>query len=111
MVNSVHCSHMHTVDCRPTDHMAIIHYNSQATGKEYIIKTGIGIKIHMTMRSQALTEEETKDMNSQLLQKKNICLVVFKPKEKVRALMSVAMLYGRFGRSLLGLCRLYEELM
>lgn len=61
---------MHTVDCRPTDHMAIIHYNSQATGKEYIIKTGIGIKIHMTMRSQALTEEETKDMNSQLLQKK-----------------------------------------
>ena len=61
------------------------------------------------MRSQALTEEKTKDMNSQLLQK--ICLVVFKLNDKLRALMLVATLQGRFGRSPLGRCRLYEELM
>jgi hypothetical protein len=54
--------------------MAIIYYNSQATGKKYIIKLGTGIQINMTMRTQALTEEKTKDMTSQLLQ--NICLVV-----------------------------------
>jgi hypothetical protein len=89
--------------------MTIIHYNSQATGKEYIIKPGTGIQINMTMRSQALTEKKTKDMNSQLLKK--LCLVAFKMKDKVRTLISVAMLYGRFGRSLLGRCRLYEELM
>ena len=63
----------------------------------------------MTMRSQTLADEKTKDMNSQLLKK--ICLVVYKLKDKFRALMLVAMLYGRFGRYLLGRCRLYEELM
>jgi hypothetical protein len=57
--------------------MTIIHYNSQATGKEFIIKPGAAIQINMMMRSQALTEVKTKDMNSQLLQK--ICLVVFNP--------------------------------